>query len=116
MLLGREEELIRQGEALDQQLLDEQRVAGEHPTQAGFIYAPFAKNNRHGRDLVNQLLVRLRVEIEQAREQLAEAYRQLKVMEEVRKERVRQERVVEARKEQAVYDEIGQTQFRLHRK
>jgi flagellar export protein FliJ len=112
MLFAREEELIRYGQQLDLQLIREQQVATEHPTSAGYSYAPFAQAHRLRREQLVRTLVALREEIEQAQDRLTEAYRQLKVYEEVQKERVRKESEEEARKEQIAYDEIGETQFR----
>jgi flagellar FliJ protein len=112
VLLAREEELIRFGQELDLQLIREQKIAAEDPTTAGFIYASFAENHRQRREQLARTLAALRSEIEQARDRLADAYRQLKVYEEVQKERTRQEREEEARKEQIAFDEIGETQFR----
>lgn len=113
VLLAREEELIRQGQELERRLLAEQRIAAEDPVQAGFTYGFFAEDYKRRREQLERTLSDLRGEIAAARERLADAYRELKVMEEVQKERLRQEQVEEARKEQAVFDEIGQTQFRL---
>ena len=112
VLLAREEELIQFGHQLDRQLIAEQQVAAANPTTAGFSYAAFAKAHRLRREQLARNLAALRAEIEQARDQLADAYRQLKVYEEVQKERARLEREEEARKEQVAFDEIGETQFR----
>ncbi len=113
ILLSREEDLIREGEELARQLVREQQVAAADPTQAGLTYAAFAEDHRRRREQLARLVAELRVEIEAARERLADAYRQLKVLEEVQKERLRQERIDEARREQAIFDEIGQTQHRM---
>jgi flagellar protein FliJ len=113
VLLAREEQLIAEGEALQRRLLAEQRIAAEDPIQAGFAYGTFAEDYKRRREQLERILSDLREEILAARERLADAYRELKVMEEVQKERLHQEQVEEARKEQAVFDEIGQTQFRL---
>ncbi|OIQ91284.1 hypothetical protein GALL_268180 [mine drainage metagenome] len=115
VLISREEELIGQGHALDQELAREQAIAAEDPTTAGFLYGGFALRYRQRKEQLRQMLHGIRVEIEAARERLAEAYRQLKVYEEVQKGRARREAQEEAQRERQVMDEIGMTQFRRRR-
>jgi len=110
VLQQRENEWVLFGESLDQQLIREQKVAAEDPTSAGFIYAAFASNHKIRREQLKLALHNLRIEIEQARDRLAEAYRGLKVYEEVQKARAKHEREEEARVEQVTLDEIGQIQ------
>ena len=112
MLLAREEELIQFGHELDRQLVREQKAATDNPTTAGFSYAAFAEAHRLRREQLARTLAALREEIDQSRDRLREAYRQLKVYEQVQKERLRVERAEEARKEQIIFDEIGETLFR----
>jgi flagellar export protein FliJ len=112
VLLAREEELIQFGHELERQLIREQKIATEDPAVAGFIYASFAQNHRLRREQLERTLAALRGEIDQARDRLGDAYRQLKVYEEVQKARERKERAEAARKDQIAYDEIGETQFR----
>lgn len=115
VLLAREEELKRFGQELDRQLVREQKAAAENPTTAGFQYAAFAQAHRQRKEQLARTLAALQVEIEAARDRLADAYRQQKVYEEVQKERARQERIEEDRKEQNRFDEIAETQFRQRR-
>jgi flagellar export protein FliJ len=112
ILLAREEELVQFGHQMALQLIREQKIATEDPTSAGFTYGAFAQGYRLRREQLERTLAALRSEIEQAQDQLADAYRQLKVYEEVQKERAKHEREEEARKEQIAFDEIGATQFR----
>lgn len=112
VLHAREEELIATGEEMARQLLREQQAASADPAVAGFIYAAFAVGHRLRREQLGRTLAALREEIEQARDRLADAFRQLKVFEEVQKERAHQEDIDAARKEQMFFDEIAQTQFR----
>jgi flagellar export protein FliJ len=113
-LLDREHALIEDGERMDRQLLAEQQVAAADPAMAGFAYVAFARNHRVRRDNLNTVLTALRVEIEQQREVLAEAYRELKVLEEVRKNWLKAEQAEEARREQIELDEIAQNLHRRH--
>lgn len=112
VLLAREEELVQFGRRLDKEYLHEQKVAAADPTFAGYSFGAFAQSHRLRREQWLRTLGALRGEIEQARDHLAEAYRQLKVYEEVQEKRAEQERAEEARKEQIAFDEIGETQFR----
>jgi flagellar export protein FliJ len=111
-LLDREQALIADGERMDQQLLQEQQVASTDPTMAGHAYVAYAKAHRVRRDNVDTVLAALRVEIEQQRDMLAEAYKELKVLEQVRKNWLEAERKEEARIEQIDLDEIAQTLYR----
>lgn len=110
-LLQRQDEFETLGRELDRQMLREQKVAAEDPILAGTIFAAFAANHRHRREQLQTALHFLLLEIEKARENLAEAYRQSKVYEEVRKARALKEQEEEARQEQIILDEIGQSQF-----
>jgi flagellar export protein FliJ len=115
VLLQRQEELILLGQELDRQLMHEKSIAASDPTSAGFLYGAFAANHRLRRDQLKKVLADLRRQIDEARENLADAYRQLKVYEEVQKKRGEEERKEEARQEQVVLDEIGLNQH-LRRK
>ena len=111
-LLDREQEVIEDGHRMDRQLIAEQQVAAADPAMAGFAYVAYAKNHGIKRENLNTLLTALRVEIEQQREALAEAYRELKVLEEVKKNWLKAEQVEEARLEQIDLDEIAQNLYR----
>ena len=112
IMLVREGDLIAEGEAMDRQLRYEQKVAAEDPTYAGHAYAAFAENHRQRRAQWEAVLAALRAEIDAARDRLADAYRELKVLEEVQEEWLIRRSVAEARVEQAEFDEIAQNQYR----
>jgi flagellar export protein FliJ len=114
-LLDREQTIIEDGHRMDRQLIAEQQVAAADPALAGFAYVAFARNHRTKRNNLNTLLTALRVEIEQQRDALAEAYRELKVLEEVKKNWHKAEQTEEARREQIDLDEIAQTLHRRHK-
>jgi flagellar export protein FliJ len=113
VLVAREDSLIALGQAMARQLLEEQKAATEDPMAGGYLYAAYGRDYRRRREELERLLADLRNEIEQARERLTNAYHQLKVYEEIEKQRAEQERIEEARREQLVFDEISQTQHRL---
>ena len=111
-LLDREQALIADGERMDQQLLHEQRVASADPAMAGHAYVAYAKFYRVRRDNLNTVLTALRVEIEKQRDLLSEAYKELKVLEQVQKNWLKAEREEAARVEQIDLDEIAQNLYR----
>lgn len=113
-LLDREQVVIEDGHRMDRQLILEQQVAAADPSMAGYAYVAYARNHGIKRDNLKTLLTALRVEIEQQREALAEAYRELKVLEEVKKNWLKAEQTEEARREQIDLDEIAQTLHRRH--
>ena len=113
-LLDREQQLIEDGHRMDRQLIAEQQVAAKDPALAGFAYVAYARNHGVKRVNLNTILTALRAEIEQQREALAEAYRELKVLEEVKKNWLKAELAEEARREQIDLDEIAQTLHRRH--
>jgi flagellar export protein FliJ len=111
-LLDREQALVADGERMDKQLIHEQQVAAADPSMAGHAYVAFAKAHRVKRDNINTVLTALRVEIEQQRDMLAEAYKELKVLEQVQKNWREAERKEAARVEQIDLDEIAQNLYR----
>lgn len=112
VLINREEEIIAQGHRLDAELAREQEIAASDPTMAGFLYGGFANAYLLRKEQLRHILHAIRLEIEEARERLAEAFRQLKVYEEVQKDRAGKEAAEEARQEQITLDEIGMNQHR----
>lgn len=106
-LQNREDQIIeeiRQGES---QLKIEQRLAAEDATGIGFMYGAFHKSWMQRRDLMQQALAAVRAEIETARDDLAEAFRELKTYEVTQANREKREREEADRKEQVFLDEIG---------
>jgi len=114
-MLDREQQLVEDGERMDRQLLHEQQVAAADPAFAGHAYVAFAKAHRVKRDNLETVLTALRVEIEQQRDVLAEAYKELKVLEQVQKNWIKAEKAEEARIEQVNLDEIAQNLFQRSR-
>lgn len=112
-LQDREEQILAAMAAAQAQLLAEQQVASQDTTGAGAFYAAFAAAWLDRRAAMERTLAALRAEIEHARDDLAEAFRQQKTYEISQAARERREREEEDRKEQAVLDEIGQN---LHRR
>ncbi len=95
---------IRQGE---EQLKQEQLLAAGDSTGVGFVYGAFQQAWMKRRDLMHQALAAMRREIEAAREDLAEAFRELKTYEITQANREKREREEADRKEQIFLDEVG---------
>lgn len=112
VFLAREAEMIEARAALDRQMEAERAIAAAHPEEAGFTFGAFAGHHRFMRETLDAQIARLHQEVEAARERLAEAYRQLKVYEEVRKSRAEAEAKDEAKREQEMLDEIALNQHR----
>ena len=113
-LLDREHVLIEDGKRMDLQLIAEQQVAAADPAMAGYSYVAFAKAHGIKRANINVTLAALKVEIDRQRDAVAEAYRELKVLEEVQKNWRKAEQLEEARREQIDLDEIAQNLHRRH--
>lgn len=111
-LQNREEAILADIAAADAQLEFERQAAAADPAGVGFIFSNFLQAWKGRRaDLVRNLDM-VRKEIEVARDDLAEAFRQQKSYEVTQANREKREREEEAHKEQIVLDEIGLTQFR----
>lgn len=112
-LTAREEQLIQYGRELERQLVREGQIALADPTSAGFMFGAFAEGHKKRRERLAITLAAVRKEIEEARERLAEAYRERKTLEEVQKARAIRERTEADRIEQAELDEVAQNQHRM---
>ncbi len=103
-------EEIRQGE---EQLKREQELAAADATGVGFAYGAFHKAWMVRRDMMRQALAAVRQQIEVARDELAEAFREQKTYEVTQANREKREREEADRKEQIFLDEIG---LNMHRR
>jgi flagellar protein FliJ len=112
-LQNREDQIIeeiRQGEL---RLKEEQRLAAEDGAGIGYLYGAYHKAWMHSRDLMHQALTAVRAEIETARDELAEAFREQKTYEVTQANREKREQEEADRKEQVFLDEVGAN---LHRR
>ena len=111
-LQTREEEIIATIRAAEQQLLHEQQVASQDP-EAAYLYGAFANAWLNYRAQLDATLAEVRAQIEIARDDLAEAFRQVKTYEVTQANREKREKEEADRKEQAVLDDIG---IEIHRR
>ncbi len=94
------------------ELVREQEQAGQSPAEGGFLYGNYAFAVIARRESLEDAIAEMEVRIAAAREELGEAYRELKkfeVAQEVRDTREAQEL---AREEQAILDELGLQTYR----
>ena len=112
-LQGREDEILSWIKQSEERLKKEQRVATEDSTGVGFSYGAFAKAWLARRQQLLAMLDMVRAEIVKAREELAEAFNELKTYEITQRERDRRAQAERDKKEQAFLDEIGLT---IHRR
>ncbi len=101
---------------LESTLKKEQALAAESPDEAGFLYGGYARSVIENRRRIRTVIVDSEKAVAAAREELGEAYLELKKYETAEAEKDRLETEERARKEQAVIDEVGlQTFIRRHR-
>ena len=98
---------------LEEQLKEEQRIAAEDSTGVGFSYGNFANAWLDQRKQLFAMLDMIRAEIVRARDELSEAFNELKTYEITQRERDRREQAERDKKEQAFLDEIG---LNIHRR
>ena len=111
-LQTREEEILATIRASEQQLIHEQQVASQDP-EAAYLYGAFANAWLKYRAQLEATLAEVRAQIEIARDELAEAFRQVKTYEITQANREKREKEEADRKEQAVMDELG---IEIHRR
>jgi flagellar FliJ protein len=112
-LQAREDQILDDIERSKQQLKDEQRVAAQDSTGVGFIYGAYHRAWMGVRDDQDRALAAVRQQIEGARDELAEAYREQKTYEISQAAREKREQEEADRKEQIFLDEVGAT---IHRR
>lgn len=107
-LQAREDQILEDIRQHGIRLKEEQQLAAGDATGIGYLYGSYHQQWMAQREHHQIALMAARHMIEQARDALAESYRQLKTYEITQKERERKEREDANRKEQAFLDELGQ--------
>ena len=110
---GREDEILSWIKQSEEQLKEEQRIAAEDSTGVGFSYGNFANAWLNRREQLLTMLEMIRAEIIRARDELAEAFNELKTYEITQRERERRAQAERDKKEQAFLDEVG---LNIHRR
>ncbi|MEE8393876.1 MAG: flagellar export protein FliJ [Rhodospirillales bacterium] len=99
--------LEKQGVRLEEELVDEQKVARDSPREAGFLYGNYAEDVIDRRQRIAEAVGKMEMDLAKAREELNEAFRELKKYEVAQKNRDKLELIELAREEQAELDEIA---------
>ncbi|MGE5516492.1 MAG: flagellar FliJ family protein [Bacteroidota bacterium] len=111
-LQAREDEVLAEIQAAEDQLVHEQQLATANAETIGFAFPRFYQAWAQRRHSMEQALIALRQQIEQARDELAEAFREQKTYEVTQANREKREREEADRKEQIFLDEVGLTMHR----
>lgn len=106
-MLGVLGNLEAEKEALEQAVLAEQKVAAENPELAGFAYGGFANAVIAEREAITKMIAEQEEKIDVFREEVADAFKELKTAEIAERNRLEAERAEEEKKEQDELDEIG---------
>lgn len=97
---------------LEQELIEEQHVAARAPNEAGFLYGNYAEAVIERRERLKESIAMAEAEVARARDELREAYRDLKKYEIAQRNRDQKAAAEAARKEQLVLDELGLQGYR----
>lgn len=110
-LLGREQEIQKRIDALDAECEHEREIARRDPV-VGQAYGRYHERYAAKRDALVQAMAQVQEEIEAARDELAEAFREAKTLELTQEARERRALAEAERRETLFLDEIGLTQHR----
>ncbi len=110
-LQAQEEAIVRDLRGLDADMITEQRTAREQPDFL-FAYRGFADGLIQRRERLNEELEDVRTRLRSASREVADAFEELKKVEQVEEGRLEAEAREEAQREQAYLDELGLTQHR----
>ncbi len=111
-LLHLQADLEAQIKALEEEHEQEKRTAAEDPTGAGVTYANYALRVKQRSDNLKDSIEQMEIVITYARDELSEAFQELKKFETVEKNRQRRYELEKNRREQLLLDEIALTQHR----
>ena len=102
-----------EGEArkLEEDLVKEQAAAASSPSEAGFLYGNFAERVIDRRAIIQLSIQPVETQADEAREEVSEAYRDLKKYEKALEARKKREEKEIERKEQIVIDEVATQAF-----
>lgn len=113
LLLRDEEKIIEFQAGLDRELEEEKALVSQSAANERGTFEPYIRRWRQRRNNLDAALILIRRKIEEAREELAEAYRRLKTFEITQDQRDTAEEKEENRLEQISLDEMG---IDLHRR
>ena len=112
-LLRDEEKILDFQAALAREMEEEKALVGQAVPSARMTFEPYIQRGKQRRQNLEAALILIRQKIDQAREELAEAYRRFKTFEITQDQRDAAEEAEENRVEQITIDEMG---IDLHRR
>lgn len=111
-LLAEQEAVIQRRAALDEEIRQENACASAHVGEADFTLGDYAKRAHARRQQLDHAVAEANRRVEEARDQLAEMFKDLKTFELAQEAREEAERKERDHKEQVKMDEIGLELFR----
>jgi flagellar export protein FliJ len=108
--------LERGATALEEEIAREQRLAAESPREAGFAYGPYAARACQRREQFAKAIDAKKREVDDAREAVRQAFREVKSYAMTQEARERREAAQRDRDEQAFLDELGLQRHSRRRK
>jgi len=115
-LLRLEAELEDQLKNLEEEHIREQAAAKEDPMGAGLTYPTYHKHMSQRRDNLKESIVQMATVMTYARDEVSEAFQDLKKYETVEENRQRRYELEQARREQVLLDEVALNQYRRKKK
>lgn len=106
-LMRDEEKLLDFQTALERELVQEKATASQAAANERYTLEPYIQRCRERRNNIAAALILIRRKIDEARDELAEAYRRLKTFEITQEQRDAAEEAEENRIEQITLDEMG---------
>ncbi len=100
-----------EAQKLEEDLLAEQVAAASSPNEAGFLYGYYADRVIDRRAIIQISIQQLEKDADQAREEVSQAYQELKKYETALDVRKKREDAEVARKDQLVLDEVGMQSY-----
>ncbi len=93
--------------ALEEEVLNEQSVAQQSPQEAGLFYGTYANGVISRRDQFKSDINEMEKQVQAARDDLNEAYRELKKFEIIHRQREKREAAELEKKQQSLLDELA---------
>ena len=115
-LLRLQADLEDQLKRLDEEHVREQKAARDDPTGAGITYPNYAQHVRQRRENLQDSIAQMETVIGYARDELSDAYQELKKYETVEQNRQRRYELEQARRDQILLDEVALNQHRRKKK
>jgi flagellar FliJ protein len=106
-LLKLMEDLEQRQQDLEKEVANEQRIASSLPGEADLYYGVYAGTVIDRRERIAESIKQMEVKVVTARDEMGEAYVELKKYEIAQKNRDKKEALEESRREQSILDEIG---------